>query len=366
MTTLFHIGPKGFNVGNHAIGVGMKHFIQGAFGRVVNLVSIPATSRYEVNRRAGLTAATVHEINQFGDGVIVGGGNLYENGELEVDVNALDALEVPLLLFSLSWGRIYNRVGELVRRTDAMPDALIRAVNDRSGRSLARDRATYDHLRSIGVEGVELGGCPTLFLSEIAERLPTLPASDRRLALLSVRNPSLMNIAVSAQSRVHGDVASLVRWLSEEGFDDVRLLCHDHRDIPFAASFPGVEWLYIDDVMTYLSLLDSSSLNVTYRLHSALPCLSFGRPFIKLSYDERSLSLMETVGLGEWNIDIVKEPDVVGAVQARFRSLDRLSSLREEARPLWETQRKTMQSAFDAFAADVEDQRGAVDRRTDR
>ncbi len=40
-------------------------------------------------------AQTVYEINRFGHGVVVGGGNLYENGELEINPVALKALEKP-------------------------------------------------------------------------------------------------------------------------------------------------------------------------------------------------------------------------------------------------------------------------------
>ena len=43
---------------------------------------------------------TIYEINQYGDGVIV--GEIFENGELEVDINALETLEVPMMLFHLS------------------------------------------------------------------------------------------------------------------------------------------------------------------------------------------------------------------------------------------------------------------------
>ena len=174
MTTLYVVRPKGFNVGNEAIYVAMQRYIYSAFGGVVNLISLPATSVYESHAMAGLTPKTIHEINHYGHGVIVGGGNLYENGELAVNVNALNALDVPMMLFSLSRGRVYNRRDQLVTRTDVMPDALVKAVNDRADISLARDQATFDHLRSIGCERVQLGGCPTIFLNRLGDRIPKL------------------------------------------------------------------------------------------------------------------------------------------------------------------------------------------------
>ena len=101
MITIFNIRPKALNVGNDVIFVGMEHFLHKAFGEMVNIVSIPATSKYEAHLICGLTSRTIYEINQYGHGVIIRGGNLYENGELEVNLNALKALEVPLMLFRL-------------------------------------------------------------------------------------------------------------------------------------------------------------------------------------------------------------------------------------------------------------------------
>jgi len=83
-------------------------------------------------------------------GVVVGGGNLYENGELDARPGALEALDVPMMLFSLGHGRIYNRRGELVPRTDAMDRSVVRMLNDKAAFSLARDDSTMRFLRSAG------------------------------------------------------------------------------------------------------------------------------------------------------------------------------------------------------------------------
>lgn len=353
MITLFCIRPKGFNVGNDAIYLGMQHFIYEAFGELVNLITLPATSRYESQAKAGLTARTIHEINQYGHGVIVGGGNLYENGELEVNVDALETLEPPLLLFSLSRGRIYNRQGKLVDRTDAMPERIIRALDRKASGALARDEATAAYLRQIGCQHTAVGGCPTVFLDRMVGRLPRLPLSKRGFALVSIRNPALMSIPLWRQSQVHNDVVSLIRFLRDAGHEDVRLLCHDHRDLPFAASFPGVDYIYTGDVHTYLAVLRSCSINITYRLHAFLPCVAFGVPAIKISYDERALSLIETAGLGSWNIDMVQSSDLLAEIGNRYGRLDELQSLREQAQERWHGLYARMDKAFHEFASRV-------------
>lgn len=354
MLNIFCIRPKGFNVGNDAIFMGLQRALAEAFDSYVNLISIPATSRYESQAKAGLGARTIHEINQYGHGVIVGGGNLYENGELEVNLQALGKLEPPLMLFSLSRGRIYNRWDKLVERTDVMADNIIEGINRKARWTLARDKATLTHLQTLGIDHAVLGGCPTIFLDRMRSQFPEVPASDRRITLLSVRNPSLMNISLERQINIPSQIQGLIRILRARGHDDVRVLCHDHRDIPFAASL-NEPYVYIQEPHAYLALLNSSRLNVTYRVHSALPCMAFGTPFVKLSYDERALSLMDTVGFGEWNIDIVKDPDVLGSVEARLDRIDSLPDLREKAAPVWRDLRRTQDTALREFAAAVRD-----------
>ena len=353
MITIFCIRPKGFNIGNDVIYMGMQQFLYKAFGQVVNIISLPATSRYESQAKAGLTARTIYEINQYGHGVIVGGGNLYENGELEINLDALETLEVPLMLFSLSRGRIYNRKHELVERTDAMPACVVLALNRKAKYSLARDHATSAYLHSIGCDHNQVGSCPTIFLDRMAEHLPLLSAPVRAGVLISVRNPVLMNIPLRKQSQVYSDILAIIDFLRHEGFRDIRLLCHDHRDISFAASFTGIDYVYTDNVYTYLAFLRSCALSVTYRLHAILPCLAFGTPTIPISYDERAISLIETIGLGSWNINMIHYDDVVDQVIDRYQRLEELRLLLIHARKTWDQLYSIISSTFKKFATDV-------------
>ena len=79
--------------------------------------------------------------------------------------------------------------------------------------------------------------------------------------------------------------------------------------------------------------------------------MAFGTPFVKLSYDERAISLMETVGFGDWNIDIVREPNVLGAVEDRLNRIDSLPAIRDAAQPVWNNIRTTQDTALREFAA---------------
>ncbi len=351
MINLFCIRPKGFNIGNDVIYQGLLGFLQRAFGSQVNVISLPATSRYETHAKAGLTPRTVHEINQYGHGVIVGGGNLYENGELEVSRRALAALDVPLMLFSLGSGRIYNRRHELTPRTDTMDEDVIRALDERASQSLARDETTAQRLRSCGCRKVRVGGCPTLFLDETLDRIPVFYHVPE--VLLSVRTPELMNIPLCDQARVRSDVLDIVELLRERGYRDVKLLCHDHRDLAFAASFDGIEYLYTDDVFTYLGWLKACRLSIGYRLHAALPCLSLGTAAVSISYDERALSLMRTIGYGDWDINMIASGCVRDQVADRLDRLGELEHLRDRSASTWRALHRAMTDAFRIFAGEV-------------
>ncbi|MBJ7470242.1 MAG: polysaccharide pyruvyl transferase family protein [Solirubrobacteraceae bacterium] len=348
--------PRRFNVGNETINVATRGLLRQAFGSSLNLVPIPAQKSDEEGSLSGMTAQTTHEMNRFARGVVVGGGNLYENGQLDLDPHALTALRPPMLLLSLSYGRIFDDRGRLHRRTDAMPDHQIQALHRASSGALVRDTATLDHVRSLGIHDAELGGCPTLFLDEL---LPTPPAPSARISdapvLLSIRNPSLMSVPPGDQARLHGELRRMIDALESRGLAPVHLLCHDKRDLEFASSLPDVPHVLPDDVYDYLSLLQAAQLVVSFRLHAFVPCLSLGIPAINISYDERSASLTDTIGLSSWDVPYLAEPDLTAAVMDRVDRLDELPSLVDDARPTWESLRAVTARGIDQFSAAVTD-----------
>lgn len=349
MITIFCVRPHGLNIGNDTIYLGVRHLVRQTFGTRVNLVSVPAVG-------GGLTARTIHEMNHFGHGVIVGGGNLYENGQLDLDPHALEALRPPLMLFSLSHGRIYDARHTFVRRSDAMPADRIRALHARAAISVARDHATLDHLRALDCEGVVLGGCPTLLLHEMPT--PAAAPEARAGAIVSIRHPQLMSIPLEPQGRLHATMRGLLDTLDRDGFGPVRVLCHDTRDLAFAASLGGVEFVLADDVHEQLQLLRTASLVVTFRLHAFVPCVSLGLPAVNISYDERSTSLVRTIGLGDWDVDLVRSGDVLADVRDRIAALDRWPALLAETAPTRAALATAMRQAMHDFAGRVHDYAG--------
>jgi hypothetical protein len=349
--TLFCVRPKRFYIGNEAIFVGVRHLLRDTFGGLVNIVQIPAIESAEDGALSGLLPKTIHEMNLYGHGVVVGGGNLYENGQLAVDHRSLRALRPPLMLFSLSHGRIYDNRHQLVPRSDSMSDATIAALHEQAAISVARDEATLEHLRAAGATGAILGGCPTLLLSQVPLPRPPLGAQAGKGALLSIRHPQLMSIPLRDQARLHDTVTGIIAGLEAAGYGPVRVLCHDTRDLTFASSLGDVEYVLPDDVYSYLELLRGAPLVVSFRLHAFLPALSLGTPAINISYDERSSNLVKTIGMGAWDIDYVRTADVVAAVRDRVARLGELAALREAAQPVWQELEQVMRGSMASFAA---------------
>jgi hypothetical protein len=311
MYTIANIRPLGHNIGNHAIHFALRHMLYETFGRLVSIIDYPATSRHESTAKGGITAATVHEINRFADGVIVGGGNLYENNEIAVDEVALSALQPPLMLFSNSRGRIYDRNGILVERSDVIPDSKLKSLINRADISLSRDSATREYATSLGLID-EIGYCPTINLGRYSDSLPELPELEDVGALISIRTPALMNVPYRYQNQIQHQIELTIDSLRQAGHKRIRILCNDSRDLDFASSFRysmQVDSLFTNDVYQYLALLKNASLVISYRLHATLPAIAYGTPTVNITYDERAISLFNDLGIADATLNMVKLGD---------------------------------------------------------
>lgn len=341
--TVFNLRPNTPNIGNELLALGTDAILRSVLGGNLRVVSLPVSVNGGV-KGGGLTAQTVYEINQLADGLLIGPGNIFENGALNVDLRAMAALSVPTMVFSVSMGRVFDRSGHLAARTDSIADEKMLALCRIADPILVRDIATGNHLAKLGCDDVKIAGCPTLFIGDIAP--------DPEVAntiLISVRHPGLMSIPNSAKGRVPGELRRMIDHFRHQGID-ARLLCHDYQDLAFAQAFPDVPALYTEDPWRFLSWLRGCRLNVGFRLHAFLCCLALGTPSIPLTYDERSMSLIETVGLSNWTVQFLHSKDVLRDVQERCDSLSQLEHLTRLARPAWDALRESMVGALQQFA----------------
>ena len=324
MKNIYVIRPFGFNIGNHVIYEGLKNLLLSSFNEPINLISIPATNKYNSYGKAGLTADSIYEMNQYGDGVVIGGGNVLENGEILIDESAIKALRPPMMIIGVSWGNIYSENGQLVPRTDSLADSKIKALIDASNIIMVRDEATKSHLGALSNKKVVNASCPSLFI-----RTEDYPKTESNDILLSLRHPALMSISPYHQSRVRHDVKILNEFVRSSG-KELKLLCHDHRDISFASSFPECEYFYFEDTFDFLNNIANAQAVITYRLHSFLPAIVLGTHAVNISYDQRAASALDTLGLSEWDVDYMHTDDPINVVLNRFQNTEELKRIKHE------------------------------------
>jgi len=319
------VRPTTRNIGNDLIGYATTELLYEVFGEATNIVSIPALKGPQFG---GLVPRQIYDMNRLADAVIVGGGNLFENGQLSYDVQAVNALRRPMMLMGLSHGRITGRDGQMEDRTDALSPAAIRHLVEHAKVAMVRDTGSQEILADLGAK-VTVGGCPTLYLPPTAEG-----EAARGGVIISVRHPMRMSVPATLQWRIAEDLRRLISALRTEYAQPVYLACHDYIDLEFAAGFPEASPMYFDEVGRYIEALRTCKLHVSYRLHGFLPCLAMGSHSINLSYDERGRSMLSTIGMASWDVDLMQGGDCVSDIMDRARSPDQYYRARQAALPL--------------------------------
>lgn len=308
---IYHICPfgHGFNIGNFLIQQAVRRIVERHCNGGVNFITIPAAG---FGAKSGLTKKTIYDINQTASGVIIGGGNLFENGEIEFDKGALRALRKPMLVYSSSYGHIYGPDLSYVRRTDAINDNDLVTLLEHADVVLSRDQATYNHIESLMRHPDHLvGGCPSVYISDLANtEFSKGGQEENRFPLLAVRNPDQMNIPLSQKMKIHHLSEQCIELMESRSKEKVKVLCNDQRDIEYAMSF-GKEILYTSDVYEYFNILNNVELAVSFRVHTSLPLWSLGRPTLNLSYDERSESLIKTLDMEKCDLNIIERRDSI-------------------------------------------------------
>ena len=317
---VFCVRPDTTNIGNDLIAMATGGLLSAVWHEPLDLVALPSAGAVRGAKSTGLDARNVYEANRLADAVIVGGGNLFENGALDVDPTAMAALQPPLGLIGVSSGRVRGRNGRLAARTDGVAPDRVAAVCAAADPVLVRDDATAGLLADLGVQRVAVAGCPALFLDRLVADLPPPDPALAGTALVSLRNPRLMSVPYPDQARTYDDVTRLVDALRSR-YDDVALLCHDYQDLAFAAGFAGIEVRYTEDPRRFLGWLRGCALSVGYRLHALLAAVALGVPALHIAYDERGEAMVDTLGLASHNVALDATRDVPGEVVDRLENL---------------------------------------------
>jgi len=279
---------------------------QAALTQPVNFIDIPASRKLDSGLLSGLGKSTVFYLNEAADGVIVGGGNLFENGEIDADEVALEALQPPLMLFSNSYGRIVGRAGKFITRSDHASKSVLQRLVNKSSYALSRDSMTQSFLRKKFECDTDLGLCPTIHVPD-AYGLTKAAGEESGMTYLSIRNPDRISGVEFLKYRVADAVEQVIKHYQEQEKLPLRILCNDLRDLRYAEYLYqrfGVEYCYTSDDREFVSILHCATAVISFRLHTSIPCFSLGVPLVNLSYDERALSLVKDLGLADRNLSI--------------------------------------------------------------
>lgn len=182
---------------------------------------------------------------------------------------------------------------------------------------------------------------------------------DDGKVLISVRNPARMSVPAPLQWRTAEDVRGLIAALQGVYGPVVHLVCHDYQDLEFAAGFPEAPRIYFEDVERYVAALRACKLSVTYRLHAFLPCLAFGVHSLHLSYDERGRAMMETIGMGDWDINLMHQTDLVDAVLAKAHARPAYEAARHASRETIQRLKAATMDGIGRFASAISRHRTA-------
>jgi Polysaccharide pyruvyl transferase len=354
MSLIYHFRPATPNIGNKLIVMALHELITEVTDHSCDVINMPAKGTSSVIKIGGIVRQTVNDINELGAGVLIGPGNLFENNGLEVDPVALDALRISPLIFSVSWGRIFDDRGELHPRSDSMGQDIVRALCKKASSILVRDERTKNFLQNMGIERVQVIGCPVLALQPDRLDLPPADLRAKDTAIISIRNPLMMNISPRLQGQVHVDIRRIIDGLLQIGYEKIMLLCHDLRDLRFAAAYSDIPILYTENPLQYLAWLRDCSLNVTFRLHSFLPCAVFGTPSVHFTYDERATGLIKTAKLQGCDVNYVQSPDPVAQVLAMCTDPATLAHTASLARLSWPNLLHTMRTELSNWIHQME------------
>lgn len=353
---VFCLRPRAGNLADEAIFGVVRRHVRSVFGPWVNLISLPLGG--DSLGRAGLTSRTVYELNHCAHGVVIcGSADARSTETLDFDPFALSMLDVPILGLAWSGHSFTNADGAHEMRVLGLRDDHLAALAARTRWLLTRDGPTRDWLASRGAEHALVGGCPTLTLEP--EALAWEAAHPETGVLITVRDPARMGIAASNRAEFVGALRELFATLRRQGHPAVHLMCVDAADLPFATSLARADFLYVDQVSTWMDRMRHCDLHITFREDVALMAAALGYPFVHFACGVDTRRPLEMAGLWQWSIGLEDFGGLGARALVQARRFGELSALRLGALPLWADFERTTARQFRRFGAEV------LERRTE-
>ena len=359
VSTVFCFAPPPGNLADEAMVRVVRRHMRDAFGPFVNIVRIGWGS--DGLGRGGLTSRTVFELNHCGHGVVFcGTADTLREEVPRVDAPALEALDLPLL--GVGWGGRagFDVDGRARLNVLGLPDATAAAMSRRAGLILARDSRVVDAVTALGGRHVQNTGCPTLALEPAP--LAWEAASPDSGVLLSVRDPARMVMPASRRADFVSALRDLLVVLRKQVHPVVRLLCHDAADLAFCASMSRADFLYCDELDTWIDRVRHARLHISLRDDATRLCAALAVPCVPVVCGSDERRALAATGLGAAAVELDAESGF-GTLNAQVLEAARASSARWDGARLeasveWEAQERLTASGFRRFARAVRARRG--------
>lgn len=303
---IHHYCPHTYNAGDHFVIRSIRNHIM---EHIPQAVFVPKPCA--VNRGWGspfrLTGRNLENSNEYADAVIVGGSDQYKGWSLRIKKGEIERLVPPLYFIGLGASSTdIDKPAEI----DAKFYNDIRAAHSQLKLASVRDHATERFLNGIGIDNVEVTGCPATYLfdepfeyREKAEVLLTFP-----FPVLKDDSPK-MKIVMEMLNR-------LMAYMKRNKIK-YTIVCQDDRDLYRAQKLlPEEKFFFSNYVEDYYSLYRSAGLVVGTRLHASIISAGLGTPFININLDMRGQAFSETFQLQDWNVDY-NERNVYGKLIKR-------------------------------------------------
>ena len=315
---IHHFFPRTNNIGDHFVQRGIERMV-GAIRPDASFELFDINRRGENKRDYGLTRYAVERANREADLIIVGGSNLYEGSYrwhwgVHLEVNALEKLEVPLLLLGLGTG---SNFASPLHRPSNRARTEIKLLNDHARLSGVRDVITLEWLQQLGITQARLMGDPATFIFN--QQLQTNPQGHILITMPPRRFWSSKRQFWKVRLRgrpMFQAVMSLGETLLKDGHKIV-VACNDPIDLEttkdlFSDLAPRVVCPTTPE--EYFQLLSESRAVISGRLHTAVAAFSLGIPFLLLDVDQRTHGFIRTYQLEPWSVDPLKQ-----GLEARLR-----------------------------------------------
>jgi len=218
-----------------------------------------------------------------------------------------DKISRPIVPFGLGWKAAVNVQADQFKFTPAA-EAFVRRIHKDIEFSSARDPLTVDVIQSLGIDNVLMTGCPAWYD-------PGFLGQPYRF------EPNVKKIVLSMPAQMRPGVYDLMNWLSERFPHARRVVSFHHGVIPaYNRIGRGRAVEFIKFCMRAIrrgwgvaslagslekleSLYGDADLQVGYRVHAHLFCLSRRISSILINEDARGVGQARALGARSLNVD---------------------------------------------------------------